>query len=80
MAAARAATARAKMVMAATGARTPTPAAATATAAARSTDPASLLTLSGFRRVAAFVSAMRVPKDEASTQTCDVAAFETRVV
>ena len=69
MAAARAATARAKMVMAAT-ARTPTPVAATATAAARSTDPAkSLLALSGFRRVAAFVSAMRVPKDEASTQS-----------
>ena len=68
MAAARAATARAKMVMAAT-ARTPTPVAATATAAARSTDPAKLLALSGFRRVAAFVSAMRVPKDEASTQS-----------
>ena len=69
VAAARAATARAKMVMAAT-ARTPTPAAATATAAARSTDPAkSLPALSGFRRVAAFVSAMRVPKDEASTQS-----------
>ena len=69
MAAARAATARAKMVMAAT-ARTPTPAAATATAAARSTDPAkSLLASSGFRRVAAFVSATRVPKDEASTQS-----------
>ena len=69
VAAARAATARAKMVMAAT-ARTPTPAAATATAAARSTDPAkSLPALSGFRRVAAFVSAMWVPKDEASTQS-----------
>lgn len=69
VAAARAATARAKMVMAAT-ARTPTPVAATATAAARSTEPAkSLLALSGFRRVAAFVSAMRVPKDEASTQS-----------
>ena len=69
VAAARAATARAKMVMAAT-ARTPTPAAATATAAARSTDPAkSLPALSGFRRVAAFVSATRVPKDEASTQS-----------
>ena len=83
VAAARAATARAKMVMAA-AARTPaatspksttsppvpTPAAPTATAAVRSTDAAkSLLASSGFRRVAAFVSAMRVPKDEASTQS-----------